>query len=342
MKKISVVITSYCGSDNLARAIDSVLNQTYKELEVIVVDDNDPNSEERKKTQLVMDKYKDKEQVRYIKHPKNLNGSVARNTGIDAANGYYIQLLDDDDYLFPQKLELSVKALEKNPLCTMVVTGSIACNIEKIVDLSGAVEDSSNCIISKEWLYRFNALGTGSNIFATKESITSLNCFDVSYPRMQDIEFIFRYCMKYTVCSIKDRLIIKHINNRPIKVNTYRKHEKVLSKFITQFKPEIIRLLGNDQANRWFESQASHLFRIAVGEGDKKCIRDAARKLEQYRHLTNAERLKCAFPSVWIMIKSNPFLVKLKYKKEFNSSALEEKLTDQERFEYERFRKIYL
>ena len=197
MKKVSVVITSYCGSENLNRAIDSILNQSYKNFEVIVVDDNDPSSEDRKKTELVMAQYKDNELVRYIKHPKNLNGSTARNTGISAANGFYIQLLDDDDYLFPEKLESSVKALEKNPLCTMVVTGSIACNIEGIVDLSGAVKDSDDCMISKEWLHRFNALGTGSNIFATKESMVSINGFDVSYPRMQDIEFIFRYCMKY-------------------------------------------------------------------------------------------------------------------------------------------------
>lgn len=342
MEKISVVITSYCGSDNLARAIDSVLNQTYKNFEIIVVDDNDPKSLDRQKTETVMKQYISDKRINYIKHPKNMNGSAARNTGINAAEGVYIQLLDDDDYFFPKKFELSVRALENNPACSMVITGSMALSSEGLVDLSGTTEDSSNCIISKEWLYRFNALGTGSNLFATKDSIIAINCFDASYPRMQDIEFIFRYCMKYKVCSIKDRLIIKHINNRPIKVNTYRKHEAVLTKFITQFKQEIIRLLGEDGANSWLESQASHLFRIAISEGDKDCIRDAVQRLERYRNLSIVEKLKSSFPAIWIAIKSNPLLLKLKYKKDYNISTLEGQLTDQERFEYERFRKMYL
>ena len=101
-------------------------------------------------------------------------------------------------------------------------------------------------------------------------------------------------------------------------------------------------MLGEDGANRWLESQASHLFRIAVSEGEKDCIQAAVQRLEQYRNLSMGERLKSTFPAIWIVIKSNPMLVKLKYKKDYNIFALEEKLTDQERFEYEGFRKKYL
>ena len=66
--KVSTIITTYRRADMLKRAIDSVLNQTYSNIEVIVVDDNDEKSEDRKNTEEIMTSYANNPKVKYIKH----------------------------------------------------------------------------------------------------------------------------------------------------------------------------------------------------------------------------------------------------------------------------------
>ena len=107
--KVSVIIPTYKRAKMLSRAIDSVLNQTYRNIEVIVVDDNNPNDEYRKATSLIMENYCTDERVHYICHEKNMNGSVARNTGMINASGEFVTFLDDDDIYMPQKVEKLVK-----------------------------------------------------------------------------------------------------------------------------------------------------------------------------------------------------------------------------------------
>ena len=110
---VSVIIPTYKRPDMIARAIDSVLNQTYKNIEIIVVDDNDPSFWERKATAEVMNQYESNLKVTYIQHECNRNGSVARNTGWRHAKGMYITFLDDDDEISPRKIQVQVECLEK-------------------------------------------------------------------------------------------------------------------------------------------------------------------------------------------------------------------------------------
>lgn len=106
---VSVVIPTYSRNITLTRAIDSVLAQTYKNLEIIVVDDNPPDSEWRASTQHIMKEYSNNPRIRYIQNAQNMGGSGARNEGIKAANGEYIAFLDDDDEYFPEKVEKQLR-----------------------------------------------------------------------------------------------------------------------------------------------------------------------------------------------------------------------------------------
>ena len=82
-KLISVVIPTYKNRGGLVSSIESVLNQTYTNFEVIVVDDNSPTSMERGTTEQIMQQFVNNPKVVYIKHEKNKNGAAARNTGIN-------------------------------------------------------------------------------------------------------------------------------------------------------------------------------------------------------------------------------------------------------------------
>ena len=110
--KVSTIITTYRRADMLKRAIDSVLNQTYSNIEVIVVDDNDEKSEDRILLVCYLIKYNPK--VKYIKHKVNMNGADARNTGIKNSTGEIVCFLDDDDWYLETKIEKQLEFLCKN------------------------------------------------------------------------------------------------------------------------------------------------------------------------------------------------------------------------------------
>ena len=113
--KVSVIIPTYGGSDSLIRAVESVLAQSYCSFDVIVVDDNNPNTRARKQTELMMQRYTQDSRVIYIKHEHNKNGAAARNTGAKFSESKYLCLLDDDDIFLTNRLLYQVEFLENNP-----------------------------------------------------------------------------------------------------------------------------------------------------------------------------------------------------------------------------------
>lgn len=106
---ISVIIPSYNRAKTIEGSAKSVLNQTHKDIELIIVDDcSSDNTEE-----VVAELSKQDSRVRYIRHENNLGACAARNTGIDAAKGEYIAFQDSDDAWKPEKLERQIEVLNK-------------------------------------------------------------------------------------------------------------------------------------------------------------------------------------------------------------------------------------
>ena len=182
---VSVVIPTYSGENVIERAVDSVLQQTYQSLEIIVVDDNSPDSPERKATEKVMLKYKDNDKVVYLKHEVNKNGAAARNTGIRYAHGSFVAFLDDDDWFLPYKLEkqyMFMKQHDEYEACyCLAQRGGKPI---KTVPYEGDV--------TKELLLMKSKMFTPSLLFR-KESLISIKGFDESYRRHQDYEILLRF-----------------------------------------------------------------------------------------------------------------------------------------------------
>lgn len=131
---VSIVIPTYKRPDMLGRAIESAINQTYEDIEVIVVDDNDSSSEYRKQTEEVVRKYMDLENFKYIKLEKNSGGCVARNVGLNNSSGDYINFLDDDDSFELNKIEKQIKMFWENN--NLAVVGCFA----KVIDSKGELK----------------------------------------------------------------------------------------------------------------------------------------------------------------------------------------------------------
>lgn len=107
--KVTVIIPTYKRSvDFLSRAVQSVINQTYSNIEIIVIDDSPSDYEERNQIKEYMNEITN-DNIRYYQNEKNVGGSLARNRGIEMASGQYISFLDDDDEYMPEKIEKQVK-----------------------------------------------------------------------------------------------------------------------------------------------------------------------------------------------------------------------------------------
>lgn len=116
MKKVSVIIPAYNKAEFTIRAVNSVLSQTYGNIEIIVVDDGSTDDTPEK-----LSHYKN----RIVYHRKRNGGACsARNTGIKMAAGEYIALLDCDDLYYPEKIQKSVACLEADPRIGFVYTGA--------------------------------------------------------------------------------------------------------------------------------------------------------------------------------------------------------------------------
>ncbi len=109
-KKLSVIIPTYNSETYLKQAIDSVLNQTYKNIELIIVDDNSQDSTK----QMVLEYAKKDERVKHYFFEENKGPGFARNFGLTKATGYYLTLVDHDDFQELNRYELMINKLEKD------------------------------------------------------------------------------------------------------------------------------------------------------------------------------------------------------------------------------------
>lgn len=120
--KVSIIIPVYKVEPYIERCIDSVLHQTYRNLEVILVDDCSPDhSMEIAREHIEASVLSKDLQFIYLNHDHNRGLSAARNTGIYAATGEYIYFLDSDDYILNDCIRLFLVALENNSGVEMIV-----------------------------------------------------------------------------------------------------------------------------------------------------------------------------------------------------------------------------
>lgn len=237
---VSIIITTYKRPTMLKRAIDSALKQTHEKIEVLVVDDNNPNTEYRAMTEELMAQYQDNDKVNYIKHSKNKNGAAARNTGINAARGKYLTYLDDDDVYAPTKVEKQVELLEK--------TGVKAayCGWEK----NGVRETprySGNLIfeiLSGEFLVRTNIIMMDTQV------ARQIGGWDTSYRRNQEVAYLSRYFTQgYEMVGVPEVLVYYDESDRSNASNARQSEKDYL--FMLHDQREAIkyasRLTGRDE-----------------------------------------------------------------------------------------------
>ncbi len=212
--RISVCIPTYNGAKYLGEAIESILNQTCLDFELIVIDDNSSDG-----TETVVRSFND-ERISFIQNPSRLGLVGNWNKCLEAATGPYICVFHQDDVMMPDNLAKKIKVLDENP-----TVGMVHSNVWQIAE--------NGFVLSKWWYFEpdptqpivkpgyaaFDELFTGVNIVCCpsvvlrRESYKQLGGFDAQLPFTADWEMWLRIGLFYDVAYLPEGLI------------KYRRHE---------------------------------------------------------------------------------------------------------------------
>ncbi|GAA04679.1 glycosyltransferase family 2 protein [Photobacterium leiognathi] len=175
---VSVIIPVYNRAKIIDRTLDSVAAQTYKNIEIIVVDDCSDDSEE-----LLVKLGNYNLDIKYIRHKKNMHGGASRNTGIDASKGDYIAFLDSDDIWADDKIERCVnRGMSENEILYSKIED------RNIVKPTFAFDNTKRV---DEYLIVDRQTMQTSSLFM-HSSFARVVKFDPSLKRFQDTDFIIR------------------------------------------------------------------------------------------------------------------------------------------------------
>lgn len=214
---VSVVIPTYNRYGVLANSIESVLAQTYKDFELIVVDDGSTDD-----TSDLMKKYLVDERVRYIQLEKNAGVSNARNVGVENARGEWIAFQDSDDCWRPDKLRIQMEYIAQHPNCGMVYSAfgyhmPDEEEIRKIPNGNHSGDLMSNLLIC-------NRIGAPT-IVVKKELFISLGGFDLSYPALEDWDFAIKAAATSEIGYVDEILVDAHYTEGSISRSVFNYYQ---------------------------------------------------------------------------------------------------------------------
>lgn len=241
---VSIVIPTYKRPIYLKRCIESVLNQTYSNIEIIVVDDNNPDTIDRRDTESLMSQFLEEKRITYVKHDHNKNGSAARNTGWRLSKGRFITYIDDDDVIAPTKIQKQVECLENlDDSWGACYTGY------ELIKSNGSYQLSKenrcgDCYLDA--LMRTMFMGSGSNLFLRKKVVDEINGYDETFQRNQDIEFLVRVLENYKLAFIDEILLtIYQEKNRPVR--SFEQLDGYAKYYLDRFNKRINNLRIDDK-----------------------------------------------------------------------------------------------
>lgn len=252
MPKVSVLMSNYnTRVDWLKKSIDSALNQTYKDFEIVIVDDGSTDES----LDLLLEYEKNDSRIVLVKNEKNIGLASSLNRGLDTCKGEYIARMDTDDICYPDRLEKQVEFMDNNP--TLILAGAWA-------DTFG---DDENIIV-ENWQpkscphdeYRIRILFGNSpliihpTVIYRRALLDKYNLrydTDVKYKYSEDYRMWVR-CSKYGNVGIFEYSVIKYRNANTDSRITIR-HQKEMRKCIQYVQAEQFEKLNIELTDDMFE-----------------------------------------------------------------------------------------
>lgn len=267
---VSCVIPSYKRADTLRRAVNSVLAQTYDNIEVLVVDDNIIGDEYSKALRSIIEEYKGDVRVKLVTQSNHINGAEARNAGVRAAKGEYIAFLDDDDEWLPAKLEKQMGVLNMNPEIDGV---SCLYNEYSAGVLFHSCPPYNADDLHKKIFQREVAVFT-STILLRKNALLEAGLFDNTLKRHQDLQLLLDFTKNHKMMVVNEYLVKLHSDsaiNRP----TYERLLNIKQEFFRVVNPHLNAYSPKEQKL----IKAAHSFELAFSALKEKKVRKALKHI---------------------------------------------------------------
>ena len=275
MPQVSVIIPTYNCARYLPEAIDSVLAQTYRDCEIIVVDDGSTDD-----TPDVLARYG--EAILVIRQPNQGRGA-ARNAGIVAASGDYIAFLDADDLWLPQKLERQMALFEARPQIGWVYSdyrllAESGPDTQTFFDRAGLRPPPEGCILPE---LLSGCITSTITVMARASCFQRVGLFDHSLTRAQDYDMWIRLATQFDAACVDEPLALYRQHSgqvteqtRPclIEYHTWRMYRKFMREQYPSLSRDSRREAG-PRARRRLARYACAVAQAAVAHGDRRAAR---------------------------------------------------------------------
>lgn len=208
--KVTVLTSVYNGEKYLQEAIDSILGQTFKDFEFLIVNDGSTD-----KTAEILKSYKDV-RIKIVNNEKNIGLTKSLNKGLKLARGKYIARQDADDISLSTRFEEELKFFDKNSNVALVGTDYFLINEkDEIIHRVNCFTENSKL---KEKLLEGNQFGHGSIMFK-KECIDKVGAYREEFEFAQDFDFYLRIVEAYDIANIPEPLYKWRININSVSVD---------------------------------------------------------------------------------------------------------------------------
>lgn len=196
----SVVIPTFNRADFLREAVQSVLDQTFGDYEVIVIDDGSTDH-----TSKVLDGFSD-ERIVIVDNDRGSGGAGTRNTGIFRAKGQWVAFLDDDDIWFAEKLQKQYETLQAaSPDIGMIYTGHLRFR-QTVKETYLEFKPTLHGDIFADLLYK-NSMAGFYSVVIRRDILLSLGGLDERFPAQQDHDLYVRVARDYKVACLPEPLV---------------------------------------------------------------------------------------------------------------------------------------
>lgn len=229
--KISVVLPAYNASEHLAEAIESILAQTFKDFELLIIDDASTDN-----TYEIAKRYSDKDpRVKIIQNKKNLNIGGTLNRGINEAQADIIARMDSDDIALPRRFELQYELINSDPEIAVVGGDIIVLEENGHTHIRNYESDSNKM---KKKILRYLPFAHPTTMFR-KKYVVEAGCYDPAKSPSEDMNLWIKLGTKYKFGSVtepvlKYRMYSSSSSNkklRKVEINTIKMRIEAVTKY---------------------------------------------------------------------------------------------------------------
>lgn len=225
LEKVSVIIPVYNVHNYLKFCINSVINQSYSNLEIILVDDGSTDG-----SSVICDNYAKEDKRVKVYHKKNEGVSLARNYGVKKSTGNYIIFVDSDDFVHKEMIKTLVDLCEKK-YCDMAACSYLRINVHNVMeplDISGIVKKNTREEFYETMICDSNIAGYVWNKLYKTKIIKQMSNLFLDYI-FEDFEFNCRYLeLCDSICYTTQKLYYYYVNNYGI-TGTFKINEKIIN-----------------------------------------------------------------------------------------------------------------